>query len=935
VAQTNCRIDRLLAFLSGVSRRAVVLVLLAVASPLYATVAVRLAGDHLAGPVEHLGKVWFVTDDGSLHETDDKGARVVARLLREEPVEMAADQNDLYLEQDSLLRLVDGRLVPVSVPGSVRHLVSDRHGVLAVMFEPPNDTLYRLKGSTFVPVGEIVMSSGPVADSASDYFQVFNGTAYLVADGVLSRIGPDGKKELITKLRGHAMLSALPNESELWVYEEDAELRLTNDGKLFRSRSRLPADVVGTTPGRVWSRDVRGTVVMEGMTTRIVPVDGWLVAIAHFNGADWLATVADTVYRYDSDGLRPVLQLYDHEQVPVDNLDRTGSIRSLKVVANRLWAFGRGGSWVLEGDAFRRVTFDDVNSITYVGGKTWIDAESLYRVDDVKTEVSIDEGDIVTSGMLQLKSRYVRQDGSAAYPKAPAFWAIVTADPESYRDAIANNEYENIARAGVVVKAGRRKIWYSVRDDVGNTFSGTRELIVIPGAAAWPFVLWMFAASAAAVVFVLSPVSDTCQSLLFNPWVRRIGSLGFIPLLVSVLPPARRYLLRRYRRALRRELESEAKAFIPPASAPVVDDFMQLLGRHKRVALIGRSGIGKTAYLRYLAYHLAAKGKRIPVYVPLSRYRGVPLIDAVVSQIATLGGMGGGDRELLEWFVTQETFVILFDGLNEVDAATRERFAAFAAALPLSASTAIVCSSQENYAELSTFELVAYAPLDEAAIGKFLAARVPDIDPAVITEVFAASDIYQLPQNLEVAADLIRRGEPLPQSVAGLYRAVMAPIIASWRSADVPDYPERLFARAFAMLRDRDPYLDGKDVQLPGSLINDLERPKLIVRRDGHALFRHELIRAYLAAEHLKPRWRDVIKEQRGLDANWLPALEILSDSVADDDLFNLLEMVLKRGADLARSLYRRVKHRGRPFAWDGKFHEAYGGIALTLPNGD
>jgi len=116
------------------------------------------------------------------------------------------------------------------------------------------------------------------------------------------------------------------------------------------------------------------------------------------------------------------------------------------------------------------------------------------------------------------------------------------------------------------------------------------------------------------ICLVLAPYARPAHLLLMNPYLRGIASLGVIPILITVAPPIRRHLFRRYRRNLNAdpELRHEWERYVVPDPSLEAHAFLaKLMTQATRAAVVhGQSGIGKSAFMRYLAQFAAYETKK-------------------------------------------------------------------------------------------------------------------------------------------------------------------------------------------------------------------------------------------------------------------------------------------------------------------------------------
>src|SRR3990170_5352893 len=207
-----------------------------------------------------------------------------------------------------------------------------------------------------------------------------------------------------------------------------------------------------------------------------------------------------------------------------------------------------------------------------------------------------------------------------------------------------------------------------------------------------------------AIIIALAPYLLFCHKLLMNPKLRRFASLGIVPLAMFIFPFVRRHILRRYLRGLRRDVATAEwlTRYVLPSNDYKADRFGSLLKRQRRLLLLGPSGIGKTSYLKYLTASYSDKRKKdsrlenlIPVFFPLALYQTQDLHSLFHQQLSHYGQFT--DARLNSWFLKKGGFLLLIDGLNEVNQSKRQQIAGFVG--QYTGNNYICFSSQEIYPE--------------------------------------------------------------------------------------------------------------------------------------------------------------------------------------------------------------------------------------------
>lgn len=180
------------------------------------------------------------------------------------------------------------------------------------------------------------------------------------------------------------------------------------------------------------------------------------------------------------------------------------------------------------------------------------------------------------------------------------------------------------------------------------------------------------------VLFLLYPKSSWIQAHCFwNPWVRKIGGVGYIDVLLTRVPFLSHRLFEPFRDSLLADanLDRFTTLYFPDAEVtlkgtdqphPIQTVFSQIKGQS---ILEGESGLGKTSFLR----HLVKASKRIVVYLPAQQCeQGVS--EAIQAKLP----QSFKDTDFLGRLLDRGAIDLCIDGLNEVAADTRAMIAQFA-----------------------------------------------------------------------------------------------------------------------------------------------------------------------------------------------------------------------------------------------------------------
>src|SRR5262249_44087663 len=148
----------------------------------------------------------------------------------------------------------------------------------------------------------------------------------------------------------------------------------------------------------------------------------------------------------------------------------------------------------------------------------------------------------------------------------------------------------------------------------------------------------------------------------------------------------------------------------------------------------------------------------------------------------------------------------------------------------------------------------------------------------------ATYETYRIPQDLELAVEHVEQHaeRTFPRTRRELYEAILGPIIQAWNQGGRPEYAGLLFARAYVMLCSQDSIFNQKEDRLPDEIRDRLVEKRFVVRRGDRYVVRHDLIRAYLASKHFRPRWRELLPQATTVDTNWRSMLEFVLQDIYD-----------------------------------------------------
>ena len=704
---------------------------------------------------------------------------------------------------------------------------------------------------------------------------------------------------------------------EIWLATRTGAFR-TDRKTLFPIGADLHLNVhaIRSINGQIWLGTETGLYTFDGKTvTRLFNDALFINNIAQIDGKIWLCTLQG-VYSVDSNGLKPLL----YQQLDVKEIQK---------IDGKIW-LGTGSHPNQRGGIYR---VDEDVSISIKPGRSWLEA----LLQDVLGRT------IWIEGIIKPDVQYSRPNQNAdPYPDdvPKHFDVILTSSKSDFEKANQNEHYSPATSFERYLTAGRTTLFMRARDQWGN--KSAPETVtgwVIPNSF---FLLSVLAAllwwALLILVLFLAPYNKFCMQALMNPFLRTYLSFGFVPLVITLFPVARRHLLKTYLREIARDKEFAGwqKRFVLPDEALSAEGVAEQLQKNNILFLVGESGIGKTSYFKYLLGCYGANKKLlpdlVPVLLPLRRHQGVSPKEIFTDQLATYGCLT--DEKLTEWFLTHGRFLILIDGLNEVDEQSFKSIVGFV--YKLQKVNSFFLTSQETYVDFEEAVTLTVPTLDANQIKQVLRNRLGDKAETIIAEF--DDDIfneYGIPQELELAIDLIKQEQPLPPTRLELYEATLQPIFDAWSRRGF-EYESQLCRRAYEMLSKGESSFEIVGSSLSTEIRDSLRKAKLLTFRGRQYQFRHDLIRAYLAAKYLAPRWSELLdgKEPVRLDANWNSTIKFIT-LVYDntDDRKKLLFSVLKKNSQVAKEVFNWLEkeHPQLVEDWSDEFDTRYGKTMRTV----
>lgn len=783
------------------------------------------------------------------------------------------------------------------------------------------------------------------------WLKLLGDQVFFVSSDRVWMVSKDGKQvRRIENIRGSSLLERFGDR--ILVQSPDGAWVVGSDGlaKRFESLDALEISDIELFEGQIFVAGNTGllTVSKDGM--QVTPVE-------NVKDPTSLELVGDQLFVGTDDGLLKVSK--DGKQAtPINIKGRIGKIWTFEdqvFVDNvdGLWILSRDGKATLyRGENMFGDDFGSVGKYFYhIGGYSKVYQFSL--TETIKTDLVptgwwataisyLLPSNWLPADRVQVKASYEDENGKDPYdeiiPKESRVFRYAKGDGDAMPP---DSKFSTAEQFNYEIGWGNNEVHYWVKDKWENTIERKADYRGVPSQyafAAFPFVLSVLTVLGC---FALAPRVGFCHSAIMNPWLRNYFSLGSVPLLVSVFPSLRRYILRRYANAVNQDKEFTGwkTRFVSPNEDFLPDNFGKKLNSEKRLLLTGQSGIGKTSFFKYLTACYVSESKPplppkvFPVYISLTNYGGNSLEDLIYNQLFAYGKIT--DKQLAPMFLEHGGLLIFFDGVNEVqNVADRQKLSEFVE--KYWTSNYICLSSQQSYPEIDNVPKVQLRTLGKEKVGEFIRHRADDIEKAERVIANLTEEDYQLygvPRDLEFAVAILNQGsDSLPKSRTELYKTVFNSIFTKWRENGQTDAGNILCERTYKMIENRDLAFDTVNNPRFKEITTDLFEQKFLIKREENYSFRHDLIRAFLASEYFYPSWQNLFARLDGkpIDSNWLEMLKFSCEDIADSNevkglVFGVLEKSIRK--DLVKDLviWLKTNHPTKCQSWEKDFYAKYG----------
>jgi HEAT repeat protein len=414
------------------------------------------------------------------------------------------------------------------------------------------------------------------------------------------------------------------------------------------------------------------------------------------------------------------------------------------------------------------------------------------------------------------------------------------------------------------------------------------------------------------------PYSRWVQAIFFwNPWVRRITGLVYVPLVITLVPFLRRRLLRPFQPNLipdRFQHEFEEDSYFAQSRITATRDghpVTRFANEYLKPPLRGPrviqapSGYGKTTLLQWF---VRQPGDPRVVLRAAECDQGVmKAIQQCVQGIAR-------DEAFLQTLVFSGGLDVIIDGLNEASPETRGQIGTFVDD-HFRGNYLLTTQPLLGYKIPRAAELWKLQPLAPDQVQAFLLGRWPRVNSTAAAHA-VSHDQYEAAVR-KLLEDVDPQAEPAQFSLATpLDAALVADLIvqnvepdlnnliaqhvsldrASFRESAPAREPafERVGERALEMTREQKPKLDLAGLERE---CDALLKRKLLISHGTDYSFRHDRIRDYFMALSIHGVEEALALRQ---DARFTGAFEFLSETLEKSEADELGEILKKEAADTA-----------------------------------
>lgn len=320
------------------------------------------------------------------------------------------------------------------------------------------------------------------------------------------------------------------------------------------------------------------------------------------------------------------------------------------------------------------------------------------------------------------------------------------------------------------------------------------------------------------------------------------------------------------------------EAYVPPSPELAAERFLTELAQTRAIAVVGRRGTGKTAFLKSLARFCNQKSRHdgstpriLPVFMSLATLAGgdvaQELLTTVHRHTLALG------TQLNDETATHSRFVFLLDDFDQLEDAVQHDVLSFieenlqrhwicvSATRPEMIPPGIARYQLPALSEHQA-QMLLFSRLGKPMADQFLA----------LIQDEQTTEVMRRPALLLVASTMFKTYGTLPETLSDIPNQLISPIEHSWQKGDRSDIFAQLLVFAF---RSR-AVGSNESVQLPGQAVEELVKWGVVARRHGLFVFgeypildslasqflAHTAVRPFLGQNplHVTRRWTNLLE---------------------------------------------------------------------------
>jgi hypothetical protein len=244
----------------------------------------------------------------------------------------------------------------------------------------------------------------------------------------------------------------------------------------------------------------------------------------------------------------------------------------------------------------------------------------------------------------------------------------------------------------------------------------------------------------------------------------------------------------------------------------------------------------------------------------------------------------------------------------------------------------LICiSSQVDYKEYEEFEKFQAVYLDADKVNQIIISKLgKSAGEDMIDQLYDIQyRICRIGHYIDIMKELYTRRIPMPETESKLLSTVYELATNKWKEKGHSSFEQKVNLRSYEMLRDLHDYFDLPGFDIDQQVIDDLVEFRFLVKRNEHHEFRHDLVRAFLAAEYFAEDWKTLIgRSDFQMHINFKPMLIFVLQKLEDEkEIRSLVIDIMMHYRRMAVELVRWLE-QNRPIMlrpWKEEFQKELG----------